>query len=116
MKGVNLDSFGRAVTNVRRVLGETAMKENTTLRNVIHLKRDPGDERALREMDVDEAMNYILENNFCNPHYLVTDERKRKLRREFFEKLYERTAVYMVNTTATIEENLEQIRDIALEK
>ncbi|KXA94882.1 hypothetical protein AKJ36_02025 [candidate division MSBL1 archaeon SCGC-AAA259I07] len=116
LKGVSLDSYGRAVTNVRRVLGEAAMKENTTLRNVIHLKRDPEDDRILRKVETDEAMRYILKNNFCNPHRLITDSRKRKLRKEFFEKLYERTTVYMVNTTATIQENLEQIKDIALER
>ncbi len=116
LEGVHLDSFARAVTNVRRVLGETSMKENTTLRNVIHLKRDPSDERILRKMKTDEAMEYILDNNFCNPHRLVTGGRKRRLRKEFFEKLYERTDVYMVNTTASIEENLEQIKDIALEE
>lgn len=114
LEGISLDSFGRAVTNVREVLGKGAMKENTTLRNIIHLKRDPGDERILRKIEVDEAMDYILENNFCNPHRLVKDERKRRLRSEFFEKLYERTNVYLVNTTASIEENLEQIKDIAL--
>ncbi len=116
LKDISLDSFGRAVTNVRRVLGETAMKENTTLRNVIHLKRDSEDERILRKMEVDEAMKYISENNFCNPHRLITDERKRRLREDFFEKLYSRTSVYIVNTTATIEKNMDQIRDIALER
>ncbi|KXB05984.1 hypothetical protein AKJ53_01645 [candidate division MSBL1 archaeon SCGC-AAA382F02] len=116
LEGVSLDGFGRTVTNVRRVLGKTTMKENTTLRNVIHLKRDPDDEKILRKMKTDEAMEYILNNDFCNPHRLVTDKRKRKLRKEFFKKLYERTDIYMVNTTASIEENLEQIKDIALER
>lgn len=116
LKGVSLDKFGRAVTNVRRVLGETAMKEHTTLRNVIHLKRDPDNKKILRKMKTDEAMKYILENDYCNPHCLVKDERKNKLRRDFFEDLYDRTDVYLINTTATIEENLEQIKEIAMGK
>lgn len=116
LRDVSLDSFGRTVTNVRKVLGQTAMKDNTTLRSVIHLKRDPEDERILREMNTDEAMEYILDNDFCNPHRLIADDRKRKLREEFFEKLYERTSVYIVNTTASIEKNQEQIKDIVLGK
>ena len=114
LEGLTLDNFGRAVVNIRRVLGESAMKENTTLRNVIHLKRDPEDDRIVRELDPDEALEYIIENNFCNPHQLVTDTRKREIRKKFFRKLYDRTNVYLINTTASIMENLDQIRDIVV--
>ncbi len=116
LKDISLDGYGRAVINVRRILGEGAMKENTTLRNVIHLKRDPDDKRLVRKVKKEEALKYILDNDFCNPHLLVRDKRKGKLREKFFEKLYERTTVYMVNTTTTIEKNREQIRNIVLEK
>lgn len=110
--GLTLDSSGRAVVNIRKVLGETAMKENTTIRNVVHLKRDPEDGRIFRKLETDEALNYIMENDFCNPHQLVRGERKMAMRKEFFRKLYERTDVYLANTTASIEENLNQISDV----
>lgn len=110
--GLTLDRSGRAVVNIRKVLGETAMKENTTIRNVVHLKRDPEDDRIFRKLETNEALDYILENDFCNPHQLVRDERKMAMRKEFFRKLYERTDVYLANTTAPIEENLNQISDV----
>ncbi len=112
LEGLTLDKFGRAVVNIRNVLGETVMKDYTTIRNVIHLKRDPDDDRIFREIDSEEALDFIVENDFCNPHQLVTHERKLNIRKKFFEKLYDRTNVYMINTTASIEENLEQITDI----
>ncbi len=115
LEGISLDDYGRVVANIRKVLGKTAMKENTTLRNIIHLKRDPDDDKIFRELDTREALDFIRENDFCNPHQLVQSDRKNKLREDFFEKLYERTDVYLINTTASIQENREQIKDIVFE-
>lgn len=112
LKNVTLDERGRAVVNVRRVLGETAMKSFTTLKNVVLMKRDPQDEETLRELEEREALNFILENDFCNPHQLVRDERKINLRKKFFQRLFERTTSYIMNTTATVEENQKQLREI----
>ncbi len=116
LEGLTLDKFGRAVVNIRRVLGESAMKEYTTLRNVIHLKRDPEDDMTIRKIDPEEALEFITDNNFCNPHQLVTDVRKQDIRKKFFKKLYDRTNVYLINTTASIKENLEQIKDIVFSR
>lgn len=115
LEGISLDDYGRAVANIRKVLGKTAMKENTTLRNIIHLKRDPEDDKIFRELDACEALDFIRKNDFCNPHQLVQNKRKNHLREDFFKKLYERTDVYLINTTASIQENREQIKDIVLE-
>ncbi len=112
VRGTSLDNFGRAVVNVRKVLGKAAMKEHTTLRNIIHLKRDPNDDKIIRELETDEALDFILEKDFCNPHQLIKNERKRKLRKNFFKKMYNRTNVYLINTTASIEENKKQIKEI----
>lgn len=114
LEGLSLDVYGRAVVNIRNVLGATAMKENTTLRNVIHLKRDSSDDQIVRMMDTGEAMKFIINNDYCNPHQLVQNKRKNNLRKDFFEKLYDRTDVYLVNTTASIKENKNQIMDIIL--
>jgi hypothetical protein len=43
-------------------------------------------------------LEYLVKNDFCNPHQLVRDERKRKLRTRFFERLLGQTEVYLVNT------------------
>lgn len=112
LRGTKLDERGRAVVNVRRVLGKAAMKSYTTLTNVVLLKRDPDDDRIFREIGNGEALDYILKNDFCNPHQLVKDERKMNLRERFFKDLFERTNVYMINTTASVEENQNQLRDI----
>lgn len=116
LKNVTLDERGRAVVNVRRVLGETAMKSFTTLRNVVLMKRDAQDEETFMKLKDGEALDFILENDFCNPHQLVRDKRKISLRKKFFQQLFERTDSYMMNTTATIEENQKQLRDLVFGK
>ena len=70
----------------------------TTLRKIILLKREAGDKRIARKISPSEGLEYLVENDFCNPHQLVRDERKKKLRKNFFEKLLGQTEVYLVNT------------------
>lgn len=112
LSGMTLDARGRAVVNVRRVLGEAAMKNSTTLRYTVLMKRDPQDEEIFREIDEEEALNFILENDFCNPHLLVKNERKMRLRIKSFKDLFERTDNYLINTVASVEENQNQLRKI----
>lgn len=116
LSGLTLDERGRAVVNVRRILGEGAMKDFTTLRNVVLLKRDPDDKKIFNKIGADEALRYILEHDFCNPHQLVRDKRKMNLRKKFFRELFERTSTYMINTTATVKKNQDQLRKIVFEK
>jgi hypothetical protein len=52
-----------------------------------------------RRLEVEEALDFLIQHDFCNPHQLVKDKRKIRIRTEFFRRLLERTEVYMVNTT-----------------
>jgi len=70
----------------------------TTMRKVLILKRDPADSRLVGRLGADEALEFLVEHDFCNPHQLVRNERKMRMRREFFRKLFEHTEVYLVNT------------------
>ncbi|HVO77671.1 MAG TPA: hypothetical protein VMS79_02260, partial [Methanomassiliicoccales archaeon] len=76
------------------------------------LKRDPVDKKLIRTISVDEAMRYLEENDFCNPHQLVRNERKRKLRTHFFERLLAKVDIHMVNTVLPPEETQCEIRRI----
>lgn len=92
------DKRGRAVVNARWVIGSEGVLPLTTLRKVVLLKRDPDDGEILREISTDEALNLLRLNSFYNPHQLVTDERKLKLRTTFFEKLLRMDKVFLANT------------------
>ncbi|MCQ5377125.1 MAG: hypothetical protein NO516_03645 [Candidatus Methanomethylicia archaeon] len=92
------DKRGRAVVNARWVIGNEGVLPLTTLRKVVLLKRDPDDGAILREISANEALNLLRLNSFYNPHQLVTDERKLKLRTAFFEKLLRMDKVFLANT------------------
>ncbi len=106
------DQRGRAIVNVRWIVGGGGVIPMATLHKIILLKRDPQDSNIVTHLNSEEALNYMADNNFCNPHQLVRDERKIELRKDFFRKLFEQTDVYLVNTTETPQATQEKIRSV----
>ncbi len=107
-----LDERGRAVVNVRWIVGNGGVIPMMTLHKIILLKRDHADASIVTSLDVDGALRFMLEHNFCNPHQLVRDQRKTELRTNFFEKLFEQTEVYLVNTTGSPQDTQGVIRSL----
>jgi len=106
------DEKGRAVVNVRWIVGPGGVIPLTTVKKIILLKRDASDSRIAIPISAEEGLQYMLKNDFCNPHQLVRDERKKKLRLDFFRRYFSQTSVYMVNTTGTPEQTQREIRSI----
>jgi hypothetical protein len=106
------DQRGRAIVNVRWIVGNGGVIPMATINKIIMLKRDPSDKNIVTELNSDDAIEYLLANNFCNPHQLVKDKRKIEVRTKFFRKLFEQTDVYLVNTTATAHETQDEIRKV----
>jgi hypothetical protein len=99
------DQKGRAVVDLRWVIGKGRILPLTTLQNVILLKRDPAQAKTVREMEAKEALALLEGNDYYNPHLLVKNDFKRHLRSRFFRVLLARTRVYEVNTRGTPEES-----------
>jgi len=112
----HFDNKGRAIVNVRWTVGLGGVAPMTTMYKVILLKRDPADKTIVRNLDVEEAMEYLIEHNFCNPHQLVVDERKTALRKKFFRAYLEQCDVHLVNTVGPPLEIQDIIRGIACGK
>jgi hypothetical protein len=106
------DQRGRAIVNVRWIVGSGGVIPMATIQKIIMLKRDQTDKNIITQMNIDQAIEYLQKNNFCNPHQLVKDQRKIQLRTEFFRKLFKKTQVYLVNTTGTPEDTQNEIRNI----
>ena len=111
-----LDDSERAILNVRWIVGTTGVVPMTALYYFLLMKRDPADPRVVRDLDRKEALDYLVQRDFCNPHQLVRDDRKLRLRTEFFAQLLERTEVHMVNTAVPPEEVQREIRRAIAEK
>jgi len=110
------DAGGRAVVNVRWIVGKGKILPLTTLRTAILLKRDPEDETIVRKLTFDEAVKYMRSVDFCNPHLLVKDQRKKSLREQFFREFFSRLETYLVNTTLPPVETHRVIKEEVLKK
>lgn len=84
----------------------------TTMNEIILLKRDQKDKKIVTNLNEEEALQYMLANDFCNPHQLVRDQRKLELRKDFFREYFRQTSVHLVNTTGTPQETQQRIREI----
>jgi len=112
VKNVQFDPQGRAIVNVRWIVGAGGVIPMTTMREIILLKRDTNDKKVVTDLTKKEALEYLLDNNFCNPHQLVTDKRKIQFRKNFFSKYLAQTSVHMVNTVRPPRETQQKIREI----
>lgn len=107
-----LNDKGRAVVNVRWIVGQGGVLPLTTMKKIVLLKRDKDDSSIVKELSGEEALQYLLKNDFCNPHLLVKDKRKLKLRKKFFQNYLKHTSTYMVNTVEPAGKVQEEIQRI----
>jgi len=112
VENVQFDPQGRAVVNVRWIVGGGGVIPMTTVQEIILLKRDPNDKEIVTDLTEKEALEYLLANNFCNPHQLVRDKRKLELRKNFFRTYLKQTRAHMVNTTLPPHETQRKISEI----
>lgn len=113
VKEGDYDAEGRAVANIRWVVGKGRLFPLTTVKTVVVLKRDPADPELVRPLDPDAGQKLFSENNYFNPHLLVRDSRKTMLRDRFISDLLSRTKLWVVNTTGTPAETQGRIRSLA---
>jgi len=106
------DRDGRAIVDIRWIIGKGRIVPLTTLKNVFFLKRDPGDKTICRELSAEEAVNYLEANGYFNPHLLVRNEQKAKLRRSFFSELFKRTSIHFVNTAQPPQQTQELLKNM----
>src|SRR5512136_394195 len=67
------DQRGRAVVNVRWIVGNGGVIPMATMEKIILLKRDASDKNIVKRLSTNEAVEYLVNHNFCNPHQLVRD-------------------------------------------
>jgi hypothetical protein len=106
------DEEGRAVVDLRLAIGKGRILPLSTLRTLIILKRDANDSEVVQELTVLKALNLIERNGYFNPHLLVHNKFKQKLRNKFFESLLRRVNAYEVNTVETPGKSQDLIRKI----
>jgi len=111
--GHAFDPDRRAVADVRWVIGKGRILPQTTIRTLIVLKRDPADQNGAQSLDPDKALKLFREHSYFNPHLLIRDSFKTRVRDKFIGDLITRTQCYCVNTTGSPEETQKLIRSLA---
>ena len=107
---VRFDNKGRGIANVRWVAGESSVIPMTKIRFVILLKRDHGDNVPIRQLTPEEGLEYLLANDLCNPHQIIWNDHKKKIRAKFFSDFLSNCEIYLVNTIKPAKETQELIR------
>jgi hypothetical protein len=112
---VRFDNKGRGIGNVRWIAGRDSVIPMTSMRWVVFLRRDPEDENIVTELTPEMACAYLEANDFCNPHQMVRDGRKMKLRLDFFMRYFSSCEkLYLVNTRNPAEQTQDTIRSLVL--
>ena len=91
-------SEGKKIIDVRSAFGAAKVREETQLKTIFLLKRDSKDKKPIRRLTPAAAMAYMKANNFCNPHFIVTNPRKLKLRQASFNTMFKNCDTWLVNT------------------
>ncbi|MCL2712327.1 MAG: hypothetical protein FWD37_03515 [Methanomassiliicoccaceae archaeon] len=107
------DEKGRGIANIRWITGPGSVIPMTTIRHVIMLRRDPN-ACSVETLDADGAWEYMRTNDLCNPHQMIRNEMKMKMREEFFRKFFSNSEITLVNTTGTPGETQRIIRNKVL--
>jgi len=111
LERVKLDNKGRGLADVN-TLFKSRSRESSTLISVVLLERDT-EHPPFRKLELDEAMKFMEEKDFCNPHQLIRNNRKFKLRYNFFKEVFSKADVYLLNIVETPEQSLERIKQLA---
>jgi len=108
IKHARFDKDGRAVFDLRKVIGSNNVAKMTTIDTVILLKRDPR-EPVIEEASTAEALEYLESIDYGNPHTLQNNHWKKKVRRNAFSRLFDKADTYLLNTVETPQQSLSRI-------
>ena len=114
LKGLRLDNRKRAIVDVRKFFGGDRIRKDSTLKLFVILMRKKG-KPPLRKLNKKEAMNFMMKNDFCNPHQLIRSRKRIEQRKKFFNELFGTVPVYLLNTVETPEQSLARLRELSKE-
>lgn len=111
LKGIKKDSKGRAIVDVKRFFGESRIRKTSTLSTIVLLTRNKK-LPPISKLTKQKALEFMLKNDFCNPHQLVRSKEKMNKRKQFFTEFFNKAPIYLLNTIETPHESLERLEKI----
>jgi len=104
LKGMKRDNRSRSIVDVKRFFGGDRIRKNSVLSVIVLLTR---------KLSPENAVKFMIERDFCNPHQLIRTKSKKAKRMKFFEELFKRAPVYLLNTIETPRESLERLKNVS---
>lgn len=112
LRGLKFDDNKRGILNVKKLFGGDRIRKDSVLKVFVILMRKKG-KPPLHKLSRKEALDFMLKNDFCNPHQLIRSRKKIEQRKKFFSELFGRVPVYLLNTVETPEQSLARLREIS---
>ena len=106
------DHDGRAIADIRWIIGKGRILPMSTLKIIIVLRHDPADKNEVQTLAPEPGLKLFTENNYFNPHLLVRNPLKAQIRKRYLQEVLERTTTYLVNTTGTPAETQVMLRSL----
>ena len=107
---VKLDPQRRGIADVNTLFHDR-VRESSAFISVVLLERNPLN-IPFRKVTPEEALDFMLRNDFCNPHQLIRSQRKFILRKNFFNELFSKGEVYILNTIEKPTQSLDRIKNL----
>lgn len=111
IEGIKLDSRDRAIVDVKRLFGSDRIRTQSNLIGSVLLTRNKS-LPPFKKLTPDEAIKFLVEADFCNPHQLVRTPQKIEKRKKFFLELFKRSPVYLLNTIETPMESINRLKEL----
>jgi len=111
LKGIRKDAEERSIVDVRRLLGPDRIRAESSLSLVVLLTRDrklP----PLKRLTPKQALDFMVKNDFCNPHQLMRTKAKLAKRKAFFSQLFSGAPVYLLNTIESPRQSLDRLKKL----
>ncbi len=108
VKAARFDNRGRAVFDLREVIGSENVTTKTTIGTVILLRRGSSFP-VIEAASTAKALEYLEGIGYGNPHMLQNGKWKRDVRRKAYTMLMDNADTYILNTTETPQQSLSRI-------
>jgi len=106
------DKYGRFIVDIRKFFGWDRINKSSNLGAIVLLTRNKKIE-PFKKLNKKQAIEFMLENDFCNPHQLLKNKKKKSLRTKFFKELFSRVPIYLLNTIETPQESLNRLIELS---
>lgn len=102
----------RTIIDVKSLFGSGRIKSSSVLRGVVILTRNKKLKYPFKKLTPKQAVKFMVDNDYCNPHQLIRNKDKYAQRTQFYEDLFSKIPVYLLNTVETPKQSINHLKKI----